>query len=59
VYYRAWKLSSGQTRLKVEHACIQDLMHRGIHAAHQQTAKAVRKVRRIAIDSRLLFFFLS
>jgi hypothetical protein len=51
VYYRAWKLSSGQTRLKVEHACIQDLMHRGIHAAHQQTAKAVRKVRPIVHSS--------
>jgi condensin-2 complex subunit G2 len=32
IYYKAWSKAEGQTLLKIEHDCIQDLMYHAIHA---------------------------
>ncbi|XP_075127654.1 condensin-2 complex subunit G2 [Leptodactylus fuscus] len=31
IYFRAWKKASGDILTTIEHACIQDLMHHGVH----------------------------
>ncbi|XP_069815000.1 condensin-2 complex subunit G2 [Dendropsophus ebraccatus] len=31
IYFRAWKKASGEVLMTIEHACIQDLMHHGVH----------------------------
>lgn len=44
VYFKAWRASEGALRLKIERACIQDFMHRGVHASMPAMFTAVRQV---------------
>jgi hypothetical protein len=52
IYLRAWEESEGATRICVEEMCLQDLLHRGVHAADPATFDAVRRILSLFLQAR-------
>lgn len=44
MYLRGWVQAEGAGRLAIEQGCVQDLVHRGLHAAFPETFRAVRRL---------------
>lgn len=44
IYFKAWKAASGPYLVKIEYACVQDLMNCGIHVENSKVTSAIRKI---------------
>ncbi|XP_064594781.1 condensin-2 complex subunit G2-like isoform X2 [Liolophura sinensis] len=47
VYFRAWRVASGQCLQKIEVSCIQDLMHHAVHAKRQSSRSMAFVLRKV------------